>query len=472
MRVLHVLPQIDGGGPARSLLALGRQTAAADLALEHRVVALSRQANGPMIAVLARHGLVPSLAPTRDAIDALVAAADVVLVHYWHSPAMAAFLAAPLPACRLAFWLKVDGRHLPQRLLPEHIAYADAVVPTAPSPLLPGVPWVPGLADFSRLEALPPTATRDAVTYMGTVNRGKMHPDFFALSDRIAAPGLRFPVVGGPLDPWFAARRAATREPSRYVLPGYVEDVASILSAAAVFGYPLAADTYATTDKVLQEAMWAGVPPVVIAGRGPAHCVTDGETGRVAAADDEYPALVSDLLERPALRRHMGLAAADYARRAFDPGAHARRLMEMLAALTRAPKRHRAPLFADPNDGSDPVFAAAYRLARGFGDAGAPLVRSLVDPTPDGMAEAVRALAALPPIATFADGGVFHFRNHHPNDFALRLWTGILFTIAGHRDRATAEFAAAESLGVRPEIRRACEATAFGIAAPGADGVT
>ncbi|MCW5774112.1 MAG: glycosyltransferase [Rhodospirillaceae bacterium] len=300
------------------------------------------------------------------------------------------------------------------------------------------------------------------MTYIGNVTRAKLHPDFFALSDTVAGDAIRFPVAGGALDPAFAQRHAATRRPERFLFPGFVADIASLLGASAVFGYPLAPDTYASLDRSLQEAMWAGVPPVLIARSGPDFAVADRETGRIAAGPADYPRLVAELIESPAERRRLGDGAAAHARLAFDPLRNIERLRAVLARAMEQPRRQRAPLFAAPAGGTDAP--AAYRFARCLGSRGAALVESILDPSPRSVAGAIGALRALSPLARAGEGGLVHFRNWHPEDVALRCWAGIVLADGGDVARAAAEIDAAQRLGgsdmVCSAYRRALGASA------------
>jgi hypothetical protein len=94
------------------------------------------------------------------------------------------------------------------------------------------------------------------VTYVGTIGPGKIHPDFVALSLAGAPADARFVVCGsggGEAALIAAAEAAGARH--RFELPGFVADLPPVLAASDVFGYPLAPDTYATSDRSLQEAM-------------------------------------------------------------------------------------------------------------------------------------------------------------------------------------------------------------------------
>ena len=100
---------------------------------------------------------------------------------------------------------------------------------------------------------------------------------------------------------------------------GYVEDIRAALEEFDIFGYPLIEDTYATSEKALQEAMWAGIPPVVFA-HGGVRCLVEHErTGLVVETEDEYARAIERLAGDPDLRRRLGDEARRFIRAAFDP---------------------------------------------------------------------------------------------------------------------------------------------------------
>ena len=68
----------------------------------------------------------------------------------------------------------------------------------------------------------------------------------------------------------------------RVEIRGPVENIRTELEGFDVFGYPLVEDTYATSEKALQEAMWVGVPPVIFGYGGLCDLVEHDRTGLVA----------------------------------------------------------------------------------------------------------------------------------------------------------------------------------------------
>ncbi|MGE0715500.1 MAG: glycosyltransferase, partial [Alphaproteobacteria bacterium] len=280
------------------------------------------------------------------------------------------------------------------------------------------------------------------VAYVGTVGPGKIHPDFVGLSLSADIPDARFVVCGGGGGELEIARRAAEAGAAdRFELRGYVRDVGHVLSGADVFGYPLAADTYSSSDRALQEAMFAGVPPVILRHGGIVDMVIHEETGFVVDERD-YGAALALLHGDPALRRRIGAAAARHARAAFDAEtAAARAHAVFLAAAGEQPRGHpSASTVARP-------FAAARRFATALGSFGAAFVASLDGRAPEAGAADV-TIAHTPAATARVEGGLFHHRNAAPQDGMLHYWSGLVLAAEGETAGAERELAAALEGGV------------------------
>ncbi|WP_322795146.1 glycosyltransferase family 1 protein [Tepidiforma sp.] len=169
------------------------------------------------------------------------------------------------------------------------------------------------------------------VLYVGRLAREKRLDVLADVAD--ALPGARLALVGdGPeragLERLLAGRRA--------VFTGYLRGVelAEAFASADVFVFPSTTDTF---GQVVLQAMAGGVPPVVVTGSAPAEFVPAGVCGLHAAPGrpEAVVAAVRRLVEDPALRVSMGIAAAEWARR-FSWDALVQRLLELLDP-SRAP---------------------------------------------------------------------------------------------------------------------------------------
>jgi glycosyltransferase involved in cell wall biosynthesis len=452
MRVLHLIDKIGAGGPVRSLLALVSNTRAARPLDSHHLVALCEGGYPPLLFAAKRLGIDVIRAPDLAALEDGIAEADVVLVHFWNTPALWSLLSRKLPAARVVFWMKIRGAHQPQRFCGDLLLSADKVLLTSPHPaefsrLFQDLDHalIPGIADFQRLEGFRRRSHQGFnVTYIGTLNAGKLHPAFTAMMSAIRIPDLRILLCGGDIDPAVREEIARAPDPRRFEDLGFRADV---LEISDVFGYPLSETSYATSDKSLQEAMMAGVPPVVFDHGGPARFVEDGVTGLVVRTAEEFARAVERLHADPDERERLGENARLYAEGNFDPQVLSFRLMAQLEEVCEKPKRSLGPI--------------SHRNERGLRLAGL-FLRSLGRPDHEVVADLEawrvgegqqldRAVAALPRAAFEMEGGLVQFRNASPDDPALRFWSGLWLLMRGRLQAARAEMEEALRCGAPAE---------------------
>lgn len=456
LQIVHVLPRMIGGGPERSVLAIAEQTASLGVDHEHVIAVLEPPLSSRLVVRAHRLGIGVVPRPDAASLAELVRSADIVQVHWWNHPLLRRTLeTVELPACRLLVWARVLGTIAPQVLTEELGLLADRLVVTSPASRSTAavraadgvgtpVDIIPGVADMGRLEDFTPRrSSRPCVGYVGLVNDTKMHPRFVALAAAVDDPTTRFVVCGGGGGEEDLRRRAvAAGLGDRVEVRGHVEDVRAALEEFDVFGYPLAPETSATSEKALQEAMWVGVPPVVLPHPGTDELVEHGVSGLVVP-EEEYPAAVTRLLHDEDLRRLLGEGARRQARERFDPTRWARRTIEVLDELVGEPRRTRGVL---PGGGP-----AAAGFVRAMGEHGAPFAISLglharaadgdVDRADDAIGGASANLAN-------GEGGIVHYRNTYPGDPHLRLWSGLVAASSGRNDLARSELEAAAELGL------------------------
>jgi len=454
---VHLVPRFVGGGPERTTLALVAGMRALGFDDRHSILALDRELSPRLLLECRRLGVELVRAPDDETVVHHVREADLVHIHYWNHPALTSLLRrVELPPARALVWVRVHGAAPPQVITDDITELADALVVTSASSLdLPpvesarrrGIPLehIPGVIDVGRLADATPRPHRGIVVgYLGLVAHAKLHPRFAELCALVRTPDVRFVVVGGggghdelreELRRAGLADRSEVREPT--------EDVASVLAEMDIFGYPLAPDTYASSDRTLQEAMWMGVPPVLLPSAGTAWMVDHERTGLVAD-EGGYAAAIDRLATDPSLRARLGAAARDHARAAFDPVESTKRYAALIDRALERPRRSRAPL---PGAGE----TAAENFVRSLGTAAGPFAISVAGS--DGsdlaaVAAADRLIAASSAALVRGEGGVVHHRNAFPDDPHLRLWSGLIAEAEGRLELAAAEFEAAAALGL------------------------
>ncbi|WP_129670943.1 glycosyltransferase family 4 protein [Candidatus Chloroploca sp. Khr17] len=452
MKIVHIIERFSSAGPERSLIAAAKYAAQLGLEQEHLVCTLEKTGS-PVAVIMARQaGVRVLLGPDPTLRTELLTQADIVLIHFWNNPALWQFLRGPLPPMRLIFWLMILGAYPPQVVPAALFDVADLVVATTPATLdLPefakrGTPVIYSMADFDRLAGFAPRPHEgfNIGTIGGSLDATKLHPSFVAMSAAVQLPEAHFIICGGGGEE-IRQQVEAHGLGDRFTFHGYVENIRTVLEVCDIFGYPLNPTTYATSEKVLQEAMWVGVPPVVLAHPGVRALVEDGVTGLVVEREADYAAAITWLYQHPDERERLGRNAQAYARRTFAPERLVRQFADLFAMQMAHPKR--TPLWAENT--SEYTFNPAAQFLVALGEHAAPFAVSRSGPPGDQRDTAEAAIAACSDLLASGEGGIFHYRNTYPDDPYLRLWAGLVLAHRGQAARAATEFQAAAAGGVR-----------------------
>lgn len=473
VRVLHIVDRLSGGGPTRSMIAAVKYLSRLGITHQHRVITLKATAY-PIAMFLAKQAGIEVLRrPQKKEILSEIEVADIVHVHFWNSPEIYELFRTPLPAMRLLLWLKILGDHPPQMLSQKLVNYADFILATSPETLkLPilqqryhldctqRVGVVYGIADFDRISNLQPQLHETFnVGYIGTVNFSKMHPDFVSMSVGINIPKLRFVVCGG-MEPMLKQQAEQWGAEGRFEFRGYVENIKPVLETLDVFGYPLCKETYATSEKSLQEAMYAGIPPVVFPFGGVKHLVQHDQTGLIVHSKKEYQQAIEYLFYHPDERLRLGKNAQLYAQEQFAGEAAAKRLNSVYEELMQSSKRQRVWGAADNSRKKDAKEAAislmteeisssspAEKFIESLGEAAPQFRVSLKSSDVQALFEADREIATASILLSSGEGGLFQYRNFYPEDGYLRFWSGLVLLDQGRYCNAMKELQASIELG-------------------------
>ena len=427
MRILHVISDLVWGGAARSLLAVASRLARAGVQQK----ALSLGPVEPAIRDQMAAAATPVLIDRADRSGAMLREADVVLVHFWHSARMQQFLRRDWPPVRIVAWIKVVGDTVPQIVTSDLVRFVDRVIVTSPAttalPALQSLSappfYVPSIGDFDRVgERLREPDGPIRVGYLGLVGFEKLHPDFIAMSAAVARP-IVVPVWGEGGDyPRLKAQAAAAGCADRFRWNGPTERIGDAFSDMHVFGYPLADGTYASSERALQEAMYARLPAVVFDRPGYRDFVRHGETALVVRNSRGYIEAVTQLVDDRDLRRRIGHAARAFVERELNPDRHYGNLEAMLADLVAGVQKHRRAwpgATIAPSEGAQLFVDSLGAHAGPFCDSGRRAIRQR-------RLAADKTIAQLPPaIRNPGAGGLFDYRRAFPDDPAIAFWCGL-----------------------------------------------
>ncbi len=168
---------------------------------------------------------------------------------------------------------------------------------------------------------------------------------------------------------------------------GFVDDIGSALGEMDVFGYPSCRESFAASELALQEAMYAGLPSVVLGPPAIHRLVHHRSTGLIAETPAEYSQALTYLYRTPRERARMGAAARAHAVADWSLARVRTRWAETYAQLLELPKRTRSPY---------PLASrGALRFTDSLGAGAEPFLTSLSGPETDAL-EAERAITRSP----------------------------------------------------------------------------
>lgn len=456
-RILHLVEKLSLGGASQSLLGLARQSIKEGF--NHVLFSIfppDRRALQSAVEIgleIARPGM-PEL-------FSQIQKADIVQIHFWNSPALYEILQIPWPEARILLWCHISGDHPPQTLTPELVTFPDAIVAsshhTAQLPVFKNAGQdkltrvIIDTPDFEKLDRF----TREkqsqfTVAHVGTVDFIKMHPDFIRMHATANIPNLKVVVCGdGPALRKLKGQAVLFGFPERFEFVGFQAEPGAILSQADVFGYPLSDENYATSELALQEAMYLGVPPLLLASNGPALMIQDGQTGLLASSPNDYTLKLELLASSKALRKSLSKNAAAYARAHWGSP---RIVKQMHALYDELLLRHKRPVL---NLIPSTEFQGANSFIRSLGKSAPQFTISLEGRAVHGIAiekaadRRVSESSLL--LSSPSAGGVLHYRFNYPSDPYLHFWSGLILAKQGRTALASMEFKQAERLGFDTE---------------------
>lgn len=318
MNVLHITAHLGGGaGKAVSGIALQGQRQFEDT---HRILLLQQPEKSGYVQACRDGGVETALwTGDRSQLDW----ADVIAVSWWNHPSMARFLYEMPPlSVPVVLWSHVNGCSYPYLPFPLADQF-DAVLLTSPFSL-ENPTWtegerlqireraqiVYGMGQFSAEQFVPKKDYANGkdfvIGYVGTLNYGKLHPEFAAYCQAACEkiPSARF-VMAGDRDAALEQDLRTAGLLERFSFPGFVSDVPALMRSFDVFGYLLNPSHYGTTENVLLEAMACGVP-VVARRQNVEQYIVPENAGCLVENARQYGEVLSQLYRDPARREQLG----------------------------------------------------------------------------------------------------------------------------------------------------------------------
>jgi len=379
--------------------------------------------------------------PSSAQLKACISKADVVQIHFWNTPELYELMTRE-HSCRLVIWSHVKGSTAPHILIPELASYSQALVHTGSTADSREITIRPASPDRFLPRTDPPGDRQPLVVgIFGSLHSSRMCSEALDVFAQANCPDSQLRVVGqGDLiDRWQEQVRGLNLQ-QRVHFRGFATDVAAELVQMNVLLHLPRPDSYATADLALQEALSAGVVPVVLAGTPVADLVEHNVDGLIATNLQQCTEHLQTLHTDRQLLQRLRSAAQTRAKQNLNPHRCARAFEHLYKQLCTSPKQARRLLLKAGNSGSERFIASLGAAAQAF--------RLSAERSP-GWEQADDQIACSNPALVGAGaGGILHWRGAYPNDPWLRYWAGLVFARAGRSALAAAEFAAAAKAGV------------------------
>ncbi len=478
IKILHIIYQLSRGGAARSMMAIAKYSSRLGN-FQHYAISLLPCEDSVVLELAQEAGMTVLSSPDKSQINREIETADIVHVHFWNNPDLYNLLSSEIPSCRLLIWFHIGGKYPPHIITQELVDYADFAIVTSPYsyelPIIQNLPaevklqktgMIYDATDFTRISNFQPKPHDTFnVGYIGTVYFAKMHPNYVSMSASIDIPNVRFIVCGsGGLENYLKQQAQDLGALERFDFRGYVEDIKSVIEILDLFGYPLCEDNYSTAELVLQEVMYAGVPPVIFPYGGAKRSVIDNYTGLIVHSELEYKQAIEYLYYHPEERERLGRNAREYARQIFGAENAAKQLNPIYDRLLSFPKKTRKwpisnnitiagslleqritvdDLIGDPSKPS-----GAELFIQSLGETAPQFKTSFTSENIQELFEAERKISESSLLLYVVGGGGFlHYQQFYPNDAYLHLWAGLLRQREGLCSEAISEFQSAIELG-------------------------
>ena len=442
LNILHITTHL-GGGVGKALSSIVTHEQKFNPWHKHKILLLDDPEKDQFVSICLGGGIDVVLKSGNVDVDSELANADLVVLHWWHHPVMALFLANfPAIPLRLVLWVHVNGCHYP--CLPyDFVGLPHRTFFTSPFSLenaywtsqqqndikqRSAVVYGLGELEFSAETTHARDATKDFVIgYVGTMSSSKLHPQFVeycaAVVNRL--PDVRFVMVGDSAGSDEILQKAAEYHiQDRFAFTGYSTRIIDEMSGFDIFAYPLNPKHFGTTENVLLEAMAFGLPVVVLNQNTEKHIINNHKTvGFLADSIDHYVECIVHLHDNPEERGRIGANAREYVKRHFSFENNVELMRIGFDEVARMPKKqfNFVSVF-----GTQPY---EWFLAC-LGEDYAPFADSIDDRKRSNPREMVNVTnkikSCIPILREKNKSSIRHFSNVFPNDVNLRYWNSLL----------------------------------------------
>ncbi len=322
IKILHITPHL-GGGVGKALSGILVYEKKNKSRYTHLIYMLEEPQNNQFVNICMNNEINVNIAKNFDEIYKVMKSVDIVVLHWWHHPLNAKFLAYyPQIPARLIIWSHINGCSYP--VIPADFIKAVNKVFFTSEYSLENHFWnreekeyacknakiVYGLGELNNYSTQKIKKTDNFIIgYIGTLNYSKLNPEFieYCLEVIKLIPSAHFVFVGNP-----DGKEALLKQADKYGIgnnfefTGYVNNVDTQLDRFDIFAYPLNPDHFGTTENAVLEAMNHGLPVVVLNQNCEKYLVKHNETGFLADDKYHYSEIIKYLYDNPDERLRIG----------------------------------------------------------------------------------------------------------------------------------------------------------------------
>jgi glycosyltransferase involved in cell wall biosynthesis len=331
IKILHITPHL-GGGVGTVVLNWLKKENEVNKSSQHKIACLEENKNSMQEFLDLGMSIHDGLYFNRSLLMEWVSQADIVLMHWWNHPTLFDIIVnSEFPACRLIIWNHVSALNPPYILSNKIVEFGDRFIFTSPvsyeaeetialpDPLKEklGVVWSScGTEIFKGFQRQEHDGFNVGMT--GTVDYGKLHPDFIKMCANINIPDVRFIVCSGDSQEQVKKDAIKLNVADRFSFNGRVPSIMPYLAIYDVFGYPLQPKHLGTCEQAIGEAMMAGVVPVVLNNPAERYIIENEVTGIIANSPDDYCRAIEYLYHHPETRKRLAQNAISAAREKYS----------------------------------------------------------------------------------------------------------------------------------------------------------
>ncbi|NLD39110.1 MAG: glycosyltransferase family 4 protein [Desulfatiglans sp.] len=353
INILHITPHL-GGGVGTVVLNWLIKEKEINKDFNHRIACLEINKNSMKEYLDLGISIHDGLYFNRPLLMEWINESDIVLMHWWNHPTLYDVIVnSDFPECRLILWNHVSALNPPYILSNRLIEYSDRFIFT--SPVTYETEEIINLPDYlrERLGVVWSSCGTDIFTgfkrknhkgfivgLTGTVDYGKLHPDFIKMCANINIPDVHFIVCSG--DPQDRIKEDAEKLniTDKFSFKGRVPSIIPYLAIYDVFGYPLQPKHLGSCEQAIGEAMMAGAVPVVLNNPAERYIIDNNVTGIIAVSQEEYCRAIEYLYHHPEERTRLAKNAVSAARKKYSISRKIKAWREIFDEILHHDKRH------------------------------------------------------------------------------------------------------------------------------------